>query len=231
MDTVTCVVVSTGLATTGGRLGAAQPIGEPTPGIRVDRRRARSTRRRQLVDGRGRSISTAILYPLACAMRDLPPGTMIKVRTDFLPAVDSDIRAWCRTTGHHLVKTEAAVDARDHTIRKAAEVRRAAGRAMVISNPGLQELLSPLGFALAAALAGNSVAIYFQGPAVRVLTRSFSEKLTGWQPPSVPSPATGSRRLGTPRTRSSANSRTSARTSTSAGHQWSTSMSQPKISS
>jgi TusA-related sulfurtransferase len=185
----------------------------------------------QLVDGRGRSISTAILYPLACAMRELPLGTMIKVRTDFLPAVDSDIRAWCRTTGHHLVKTEEAIDARDHTIRKAAEVRRAAGRAMVISNPGLQELLSPLGFALAAALAGSSVAIYFQGPAVRVLTRSFSEKPTGWQRPFSAFARHGLEKAGHPRTRSSANSRTSARTSTSAGHQWSTSMSQPKISS
>ena len=40
-----------------------------------------------------------------------------------------------------------------------------------------------MGFALGAALAGGSVAIYFQGPAVRVLTRSFSEKLSGWKRP------------------------------------------------
>ena len=53
----------------------------------------------------------------------------------------------------------------------------------MISNPGLQELLSPLGFALGAALAGSTVSIYFQGPAVRVLTRAFSEKLPGWQRP------------------------------------------------
>jgi predicted peroxiredoxin len=30
-------------------------------------------------------------------------------------------------------------------------------------------------------LAGSRVALYFQGPAVRVLTRSFSEKLGGWK--------------------------------------------------
>jgi predicted peroxiredoxin/TusA-related sulfurtransferase len=136
-----------------------------------------------LVDGRGRSISTAILYEVVRAMRELSPGDMINVRTDSLPAVDSDIRAWCRTTGHELVQVGEADDARDYAIRKAADVCEQPGWAIVISNPGLEELLSPLGFALAAALAGSPVSIYFQGPAVRVLTRSFSERLRGWQRP------------------------------------------------
>ena len=137
----------------------------------------------QLVDGRGRSVSTAILYEVAQAMRELAPGAPIKVRTDSLPAVDSDIRAWCRTTGHQLVDVEELADARDYLVRKAGKVREQPGWAIVISNPGLEELLSPLGFALAAALGGSAVAIYFQGPAVRVLTRSFSEKLPGWKRP------------------------------------------------
>lgn len=135
------------------------------------------------VDGRGRSVSTAILYEVARAMRELPPEAVISVRTDSLPAVDSDIRAWCRTTGHQLVDVEELAGARDYVVRKAGEPREQPGWAIVISNPGLEELLSPLGFALAAALAGSPVAIYFQGPAVRVLTRSFSEKLPGWQRP------------------------------------------------
>ena len=42
---------------------------------------------------------------------------------------------------------------------------------MVISNPDLEELLSPLGFALAAALEGIEVRLYVQGPAVRILGR------------------------------------------------------------
>lgn len=46
-----------------------------------------------------------------------------------------------------------------------------------------EELLSPLGFALGAAPAGSPVAIYFQGPAVHVLTRSFNEHLPGWKRP------------------------------------------------
>jgi predicted peroxiredoxin len=54
---------------------------------------------------------------------------------------------------------------------------------MVLSNPGLEELLSPLGFALAAALSGVEVHIYFQGPAVKVLTNDFREHLHGLSRP------------------------------------------------
>ena len=136
-----------------------------------------------LVDGRGRSISTAILYEVVRALRALTPGDEVRVRTDPLPAVDSDMRAWCRTTGHELVEVGEVDGARDYVIRKASEVRKQPAWAVVISNPGLEELLSPLGFALGAALGGSAVALYFQGPAVRVLTRSFSETLPGWQRP------------------------------------------------
>ncbi len=137
----------------------------------------------QLVDGRGRSISTAILYPVVRAMREMTPGEVIAVRADVLPAVDSDIRAWSRTTGHELVGVRESDGARDYAIRKIAEVRQQPGWAIVISNPGLEKLLSPLGFALGAALAGSPVAIYFQGPAVRALTRSFTERLPHWKRP------------------------------------------------
>ena len=91
------------------------------------------------------------------------PGAKIRVRTDLLPAVDSDIRAWCRTTRHELVEGEAAAGARDYLVRKAGEPSERPGWAIVISNPGLEELLSPLGFALGAALAGSPAAIYGGG--------------------------------------------------------------------
>lgn len=55
---------------------------------------------------------------------------------------------------------------------------------MVISGPGLEELLSPLAFALAAALEGGDVLRYVQGPAVRVLAEGFTGHLHG---PSRPS--------------------------------------------
>lgn len=62
---------------------------------------------------------------------------------------------------------------------------RATGRrfAAVISGAGLEELLSPLGCALAAALEGSEVSVYFQGPAVRVLSKGFTEHLHGFARP------------------------------------------------
>lgn len=52
---------------------------------------------------------------------------------------------------------------------------------MIISDPGLEMLLSPVGLALSAALSGTDVFIYFQGPAVRVLKKNFKAKLSGIQ--------------------------------------------------
>lgn len=141
--------------------------------LRVDPAKTR------VVNGRGRSISTAILYDVVSELRTLSPGETVTLRTDPLAAVDSDVRAWCRTSGHELVEVSETDDVLEYAIRKAAGRREQPGWALVISEPGLEELLSPLGFALAAALGGSSVAIYFQGPAVRVLKRSFSERLHG----------------------------------------------------
>ena len=140
---------------------------------------ARSQAKTGDVDGRGRSISTAILYGVAKTMRELEPAAEVSVRTDALPAVDSDLRAWCRTTGHELVGVDEDKEERRYRIRKSDRPRTQPPWALVISDPGLEELLSPLGFALGAALGGSQVAIYFQGPAARVLARDFKEKLKG----------------------------------------------------
>lgn len=62
--------------------------------------------------------------------------------------MDNDIRAWCRSTGHEFVVVEEGADARVYAVRKAAEVRERPAWAVVISDPRLEEVLSPLGFAL-----------------------------------------------------------------------------------
>lgn len=131
------------------------------------------------VDGRGRSISTAILYEVATTIDGLKPGQQLALRTDALPAVDSDIRAWSKTTGHELVAVDDAGPERRYVLRKTDRPHERPAWAFVISDPGLEELLTPLGFALAAALGGSRVAIYFQGPAVRVLGRRFNARLKG----------------------------------------------------
>ncbi len=50
---------------------------------------------------------------------------------------------------------------------------------MTISNHALEYLIAPLGLALSAALNGDDVYLYFQGPAVKILTKGFSESLSG----------------------------------------------------
>jgi len=131
------------------------------------------------VDGRGLSIPTAILYDVVIGMRELDAGDGISVVADAAPAIDSDLRAWCRTTGNDLIGVDEQPSERRYRIRKSDQPRPQPPWAMVISDPGLEELLSPLGFALAAALSGSPVAIYFQGPATRVLSGGFTERLKG----------------------------------------------------
>ena len=109
---------------------------EPTPRDRSDVEPGFDGSGVRVVDGCGRSVSTAILYEAVRAMRELAPEAMIKVRTDVLPAVDSDVRAWCTTTGHELVEVDEVAGVREYVVRKVAEVREQPGWAIVISNPG-----------------------------------------------------------------------------------------------
>ena len=67
---------------------------------------------------------------------------------------------------------------------------------MVISQDGLEELLSPLGFALAAALEYIEVHLFFQGPAVHVLAKGFHPKLRGWSRPFTRFAAAGMSKAG-----------------------------------
>lgn len=131
------------------------------------------------IEGRGRTISTAILYEVVTAFAAMGPGGEALVTADSLPAVDSDLRAWCRTTGHELLAVDEDDQERSYRIRKTDRPRAQPPWAFVISDSGLEELLSPLGFALAAAVGGSQVTLYFQGPATRVLTRRYRERLKG----------------------------------------------------
>jgi predicted peroxiredoxin/TusA-related sulfurtransferase len=141
----------------------------------------------EIVDVRGRSITTYIACRAAEALDVVPEGGTVEIVTDRDPAVDHDLRAWCRATDRPLLPVDGHAD---HAARYVVEKRSAAHPArrppylaMVISDAGLEELLSPLGFALAAALEGAQVSLYFQGPAVRVLTAGFAPQLRGWKRP------------------------------------------------
>jgi predicted peroxiredoxin/TusA-related sulfurtransferase len=131
------------------------------------------------LDLRGKSITTFIVYETLRRLAGLADGESLELLTDADEGVDNDIRAWCRTRGQEIMAALRADGSQQYTITK--RPLRPSGKryAAVISNPGLEELLSPLAFALAAALEGSVVSLYFQGPAVRVLAEGFTEHLHG----------------------------------------------------
>jgi succinyl-CoA synthetase alpha subunit/predicted peroxiredoxin len=113
----------------------------------------------------------------------LADGESLELLTDASEEIDKDIRAWCRARGQELVAVRHTDDSQRYVITKGPLLRSGKRFAAVISDAGLEELLSPLAFALAAALEGSDVSLYFQGPAVRVLARGFREYLHGLSRP------------------------------------------------
>jgi predicted peroxiredoxin len=111
----------------------------------------------------------------------LEEGETLELIADDFTALDTDIRSWCRVTGHHLVDATPVIGGMRYLIRRGEPAPTAHRMAVVISSDGLDELLSPLGFALAAALEDLEVSIFFQGPGVRVLEWGFTPKLKGWR--------------------------------------------------
>ena len=143
------------------------------------------------LDGRGKSITTYIIYQAHMAFRDLAIGDRLEILTDAEPAIESDISAWCRMAGHRLIDIEPEGSVRRFLLEKGKYDGPTRKTAMIISDDGLLELLSPLGFALASALEGMDVNLYFQGPAVRVLTQSYKPRLHGMGRPFSRFPRTG----------------------------------------
>lgn len=142
-----------------------------------------TTTTRTSLDMRGKSITTFIAYETARRLADLADGEALELLTDASDEIDNDIAAWCRSRGQELAVGRHIHGSRQYLITK--RPLGAAGKrfAAVISDAGLEELLSPLGFALAAALEGSDVSLYFQGPAVRVLRKGFTEHLHGFNRP------------------------------------------------
>jgi len=135
------------------------------------------------LDGRGKTITTFVVHDAAQLLDTMADGEVLEVITDDFEPFPADIAAWCRATGHRLAETRTTADGLHFLIEKGRAVAKETKLAMVISVDGLEELLSPLGFALGAALEGIDVNLYFQGPGVRVLARGFSPKLSGWGRP------------------------------------------------
>jgi predicted peroxiredoxin/TusA-related sulfurtransferase len=131
------------------------------------------------IDLRGKTITTYVLYFTVEKLQHMREGEILEVVTNNYEAIQNDILAWTRMTGHKLKSTVREEHYHLFYIEKSVPIEVESHLAMVISNKGLTELLSPLGFALAAALEGIDVHLYFQGPAVKVLKKGYKAKLKG----------------------------------------------------
>ena len=138
----------------------------------------------QTLDMTGRSITTYIAVHAAQRLADLETGGVLDLVTDDYEPIARDIPTWCAAAGHTLVGVEDRGGSLRFRIAKGSGGPAVSKKfAMIVSDAGLEELLSPLGFALAAALEGDEVSIYFQGPAVRVLASGFTARMHGWKRP------------------------------------------------
>jgi predicted peroxiredoxin/TusA-related sulfurtransferase len=135
------------------------------------------------IDRTGKTISTYVVFDVAEEFQHMAEGEVLELLTDDFEPLGRDIAAWCEVSGHQTLLSELVPTGRRLLIEKGPSQQKQGTLAMVVSVGGLEELLSPLAFALAAALEGMEVALYFQGPAVRVLSRGFRPRLAGWRRP------------------------------------------------
>lgn len=128
----------------------------------------------------GLTITTAIADLLREPLAGLTVGEELELVTERFPAIVPDLEAWGRFAGHEVVDVIADGDVQRIRLRRTVPTDRPTWRvAVVVSADGLEELLSPLGFALAAAHEGAAVAVYFQGPGVHVLREGFTPRMRG----------------------------------------------------
>ena len=98
------------------------------------------------LDMRGKTITTFIAYAAARRLTELAEGETLELLTDASDAIDNDIRAWCRATEQELASTGHSDGTYRYAITKASLPPQPGRRlAAVISDPGLEDLLSRSG--------------------------------------------------------------------------------------
>ncbi|HZD18883.1 MAG TPA: DsrE family protein [Actinomycetota bacterium] len=143
----------------------------------------RTSGERVPLDLRGKTITTYIVYEAAKVLEGMSEGEQVELLTDDFEPIEADLASWTRLAGHALERPDRTEDGLRFRVTKGRPIETLRELAVVISDPGLEDLLTPLGFALAAGLEGVRVHLFFQGPAVRVLKRGFIPRLHGWARP------------------------------------------------
>jgi predicted peroxiredoxin/TusA-related sulfurtransferase len=135
------------------------------------------------VDVRGKVITTYVAHAVVEAMAALSDGDVLEVVTDPYPAMEPDLSAWARMSGNRLVHLEKEDGFYRFYFERGTTDAGAKRLAIVLGADGLEQLLTPLGMALAAQLSGIDVHIYFMGPAVHLLESGFEASLGGLSAP------------------------------------------------
>jgi len=135
------------------------------------------------LDVRGKTITTYIAYQAEKQLSNMDEESVLELITSNYEAIESDLRAWARQRGYPLLDVEKTADYERYYIEKKQPKKNPKKVAVIITDPGLTTSLTPLGFALAAALQGAELHIYIQGPAVKMLETGFKAKLPGFSRP------------------------------------------------
>ncbi|MBC8442168.1 MAG: DsrE family protein [Deltaproteobacteria bacterium] len=135
------------------------------------------------LDMTGKTITPFILFHAAKHLQSLEHGEVLIIRTDIFKAIESDINAWCRMSGHLLEKIETTKESQLYYVKKGLPKSTQKSLAIIISTTSLEELLSPLGLALSAAISGRKVHLYFQGPGTRLLKKGYTASLDSFSMP------------------------------------------------
>ncbi len=139
----------------------------------------KSQSNKDYLDFRGRKISVYIINDVIHQLSSIDQGGTLQIKVDNYQAIDSDLSAWSRITGNNIEIVENETAYKIYEIQKKQNTVSDKKFAIIISENGLEELISPLGFAWAAAVSGMDVHIYFQGPAVKIMKKGYKEKLKG----------------------------------------------------
>lgn len=125
---------------------------------------------RHELDMRGNGMTTDIVARAINRLEEIAHGESLKLTVDAGEAIDNDLRAWCEATGNHLLRVDESGSSSTYHIEKGVPVAVVHRMALVVSTDDHRHLEAPLSLALAAALEGVEVAIFFEGDAVAILT-------------------------------------------------------------
>jgi predicted peroxiredoxin len=123
----------------------------------------------------GKNTSAFIINSLSIILDSAAIDDYLDFKVDKHDAIDNDLATWSQISGNKLILIERTELHQTYRVVKKKESLSGKRLALMVSEEGKEELISPIGLAWAAALSGMDVDIYFQGPAVKVLDRGYEE--------------------------------------------------------